>query len=69
MKTFEQLELGNATTEARKLGAKIREAWVHRTGSTWEFFYGDFEWYGRAENAYHAKAKGWEAWLKSKGVA
>lgn len=42
----------------------LREAWVYQTdGRRWEFHYGPFYWHGRADNAYEARAKGWEAWL------
>lgn len=63
--TFERLMLQDVTKRARKAGADIAKAWVHKSLRTWEFIYGDFYWYGRAENAYHAKAQGWEAWLST----
>jgi len=60
--TFERLLLKDAVKEARSLGAIIKNGSIHKTGNTWEFFYKDFSWYGRAENAYHARAIGWEEW-------
>lgn len=62
--TFERLMLRDAVTEARKLGAKIKSAWVHATCNMWEFHYKGFYWWGKAENAYHARALGWEAWCE-----
>ena len=56
--------LQDAAAEARKLGAKIKEGWVHNTGGTWEFVYGDFHDAFQASNAYHAKAQGWERWAE-----
>ena len=43
----------------------MRDAWVHRTGfGRWEFHGpGNFYAHFRAEDAYHARSKGWEAWL------
>ena len=61
--TFERLMLADSVKEARNLGAKIRQAWVHQTGRTWEFVYGDFHWCGQCANAYDARAQGWEAWV------
>lgn len=45
-------------------------AWVHRNDRQhWEFHGPDeFYWYGQADNAYHARALGWEAWLRKQGV-
>ena len=67
--------LKDAVAEARKLGANVREASVHGTtmgcgaSKNWEFFYGKFYYHvGSAENAYDARAKGWEAWIRQKGV-
>jgi predicted transcriptional regulator len=28
--------------------------------------YGEFYWWGRAENAWHARAKDWAAWLEQR---
>jgi hypothetical protein len=73
---FERLMLKDTVAEARKLGAIVKQAYVHATtmgagaSKNWEFFYGDFYYHiGGAENAYDAKAKGWEAWIKSKGIS
>lgn len=50
---------------------KARDAWVIKTSfrDHWEF-HGpkSFCWDGRAANAFDARAKGWRAWLRSKGV-
>ena len=56
--------LRDVTERARKHGATLSHAWVHKTGRIWRFIYGGFQWCGRAENAWHARAKGWEQWLK-----
>ena len=50
------------------LRVDIRQsAWVHTSGrDQWEFRGPDgFYWHGKASNAYEARAKGWQAWLKS----
>lgn len=43
-----------------------KAAWVWRDGrDCWEFHGPDkFYWHGRADNAYEARAKGWQAWLR-----
>lgn len=42
---------------------------IKSTGDLWEFHGPDeFYWYGRADNAYDARAKGWESYMSSKGV-
>lgn len=53
--------------------AKARDAGVVRTAlGVWVFelngecYGGYFYWECSADNAYHAKAKGWEAWLAGK---
>ena len=65
--TFERAMLRDVVAEARKLGAKIKDAWVWHAklggSKLYEFHYGDFYWCGRAENAYDARAKGWEEWI------
>jgi hypothetical protein len=47
---------------------KLRDAWVYHYSGTddWEFHFGDFYWHGSADNAYDARAKGWESWLSQK---
>ena len=50
----------------------MKAAWVHHSRSlrdTWEF-HGpeDFYYCMSASNAYDARAKGWDAYLKHKGV-
>ena len=64
--TFERLMLKDAVKEARKLGATVFKAWVHRCcgSDTWEFRYDGFYTHFRAENAWHARALGWEAWIE-----
>lgn len=44
------------------------DAWVwHFHRDSWEFHGPDkFYWNGRADNAYEARAKGWQAWIRSK---
>lgn len=66
--SFERLLLRDAVAEARKHGAKIKNGWAHLTCNTWEFHYKGFYWWGRAENAYHARALGWEAWIESQNL-
>lgn len=46
-------------------GVKLRSAWVYGYGrEQWEFHGpNEFYWNGRAGNAYHARYKGWMAWL------
>lgn len=43
----------------------IKDAWVWNAGRDhWEFHGPDnYYWHGRADNAYDARAKGWQAWL------
>lgn len=43
------------------------EAWVYRTDrNSWEFHGPDkYYWYGSADNAYDARAKGWAVWLQA----
>jgi hypothetical protein len=44
--------------------AERKGAWVyHLMGDDWEFHGpNEFYWYGDADNAYHARQQGWEAW-------
>jgi len=70
--TFERSLLKDVTAEARKLGAKIKKGYAHRwsksgTGN-WEFYYEKFVISFSANNAYEARAKGWEFWIKSRQV-
>jgi hypothetical protein len=47
----------------------IKDAWVWNSRRHWEFHGPEkFYWSGRADNAYHARYKGWSAWLQHKGV-
>ena len=44
---------------------KLREAWVWQAGEDhWEFHYDGYFWHGSADNAYDARAKGWDHWLR-----
>ena len=66
--SFSRCELKLVTDRVKRLGANIKDASVTWSsmgsgGKMYEFFYGEFHWYGKADNAYDAKAKGWEAWL------
>jgi len=48
-----------------------KDAWVWGPAfrDNWEFHGpGEFYWYGRAANAFDARAKGWSAWLRKEGV-
>jgi hypothetical protein len=48
----------------------LKEAWVYKLGRDhWEFHFRDFYWYGDADNAFDARAKGWEAFLGKCGMA
>ena len=55
--------------------AERKAAWVYHfsSGDQWEFHGPDrFYWHGRADNAYDARAQGWQAWmdrLSSEGAA
>jgi hypothetical protein len=46
-----------------------KDAWVWCAGrGRWEFHGPDqYYWNCRASNAYDARAKGWDAWLRSQG--
>ena len=50
-------------------GIKVNEAWTwHFHNDQWEFHGRDkFYWTGNASNAYDARAKGWEAYLRHTG--
>lgn len=53
--------------DVRKLATpeEIKAAWVyHFERDNWEFHGPNgFYWYGSADNAYDARANGWQAWL------
>jgi hypothetical protein len=81
--SFSRTELAFIIKDVRKFDAHIHvsEAWVHKAGNQWEFHFwhvrerscgtaaaDKFYWHGRADNAYDARAKGWTAFLQSKGV-
>lgn len=42
-----------------------KDAWVYQTSlGTWEFHGPNkYYWYGSADNAYDARAQGWQHWL------
>lgn len=44
----------------------LKDAWVWKAGfGGWEFHGPDrYYWHGRADNAYEARAKGWQAWME-----
>jgi hypothetical protein len=45
-----------------------KSAWVYNSLGTWEFHGPEgFYWYGNADNAYHAREQGWQAYLAHKG--
>lgn len=71
---FSRTLLANVMEDIRKVTspAERKAAWVyHFGGDSWEFHGPEgangrpFYWYGRADNAYDARAKGWEAWWTS----
>lgn len=45
-----------------------RPSWVYQydRSQDWEFHFGDFYWYGRADNAFDARWQGWSAWLEER---
>lgn len=69
---FSRTLLSVVVADVRKYDSKIQiqKAWVHSTDRrTWEFHGPDkFYTHFRADNAFEARAKGWQAWLRSKGV-
>jgi hypothetical protein len=67
--SFSRCELKLVTDRVKRLGADIKEASVTWSsmgsgGKMYEFFYDEFHWYGKADNAYDAKARGWESWME-----
>ncbi len=69
--TFNRVYLSTVHAVIRKRFPAIRpmrDAWVIKSGfGQWEFHGPDkFYTHFRAEDAYHARAKGWEAWLARK---
>ena len=65
--TFCRATLSMVHELVRKVGIRhpMKAAWVHRGNfDTWEFHGpGGFYWYGKAHNAYDARAKGWHSYL------
>lgn len=61
--------LSSVMEEVKKMttGVERKAAWVYHFkgfGDHWEFHGPDkFYWHGSADNAYDARAKGWQAWL------
>ncbi len=47
---------------------KVSEAWVYKyNDGRWEFHGPNkYYWYGRADNAYDARYKGWVSWLETR---
>lgn len=73
------LELTHMDVRKFDPSIKVSDAAVHKSGNTWEFtFYhvtedssgkahaDRFYWHGRADNAYDARVKGWDAFLAKK---
>lgn len=56
------------TVKCENIGVRklLQLAWVWKDGrDCWEFHGpGNYYWHGRADNAYDARAKGWNAWLE-----
>jgi len=73
---FNRRLMARVHEEIRAVGvrAPMKAAWVHRSGRQWEFHGphpetfapNGFYWHGRAEDAYHARSKGWESWLQKR---
>lgn len=67
---FSRAELREVMAEvkAKDRTVKHREACVRNSGCNhgqlWEFWFRGFYWYGRASNAYDARAQGFSAWLR-----
>ncbi|HKV44603.1 MAG TPA: hypothetical protein VJT32_08020 [bacterium] len=72
MTSFSRNLLAQVTPDVRKHvpGVCLMEAWIHCLDrrTQWEFHYGDFQWTGRAGDAYEARYNGWCAYLASLGV-
>lgn len=49
---------------------EYRHAWVYNyRDGRWDFHGPEkFYWYGKADNAYDARAQGWQAFLEHKGI-
>ena len=51
-------------------------AWTHQTGRTYEFIIHNFRegggkefyWHGQCHCKWDCQAKGWEAWMREKGI-
>ena len=63
---FSRLWLACVMDDVRKAGVKgLSKAWVWTSDRrTWEFHFGDFFDCFNASNAYEARAKGWESFLR-----
>ena len=70
MMNFTRLFLSQVHQRVRDAGVSktpMKDAWVHRTGRLFEFHGPEgFYWYGRAEDAFDARAKGWTALLEAR---
>lgn len=70
--TFCRLHLTEVMKEVRPHTTALerKAAWTYHYGhSQGEFHAHDgFYWYGSAHCKYEARAKGWEAWLRHKGI-
>jgi hypothetical protein len=70
--TFCRSLLGSVMADVRKhtTAEQRRVVWTyHFMRDHWEFHGpGGFYWHGSADGGYDARAKGWAAYLRSKGV-
>jgi hypothetical protein len=67
---FCRLLLSQITPEIRAAGKRVyKDAWVWTgDGRQWEWHGPETAiWYGRADNAYDARFKGWSSWLDKQG--
>ena len=63
--------LASITPDVRQhvAGVKLRDAWVYRVGKGhWEFHFREFYWHGSADDAFEARFKGWDAYLRKIGA-
>jgi len=76
--SFDRSMLNETLVDVKKHFSKevIKAAWVHKSGSQWEFVINEgtpglekgFYWNGQAGSAYDAKHQGWASLLRQKGV-
>ena len=64
---FNQAMVTAIKPEVEALGFKVRkDAWVYKSGRTWEFHGPNkFYWWGQCEDAHHARAEGWQAFINA----